>query len=86
MCDREENRGTIVKTRLAIDTAVELKRKVDLEEEKFEYKKPENLMDNIQYGNILHYLGPDLRYILDTSVCRLRDTLLIYYQSDNDAS
>ena len=37
-----------MKTRVAIDTAAELKRKVDLEEEKFAYQKTENLMVNIQ--------------------------------------
>ena len=46
--EREKNRSTSVKTRVAIDTAAELKRKVDLEEEKFAYQKPENLMVNIQ--------------------------------------
>ena len=37
--EREKNRSTSVKTRVAIDTAAELKRKVDLEEEKFAYQK-----------------------------------------------
>ena len=46
--EREKNRGTSIKTRVAIDTAAELKRKVDLEEEKFAYQKTENLMVNIQ--------------------------------------
>ena len=46
--EREKNRSTSVKTRVAIDTAAELKRKVDLEEEKFAYQKTENLMVNIQ--------------------------------------
>ena len=44
----EEEQNTSVKTRVAIDTAAELKRKVDLEDEKFAYQKPENLMVNIQ--------------------------------------
>ena len=46
--EREKNRGTSVKTRVAIDTAAVLKRKVDLEEEKVAYQKTENLMVNIQ--------------------------------------
>ena len=46
--EREKKWSTSVKTRIAIDTAAELKRKVDLEEEKFVYQKPENLMVNIQ--------------------------------------
>ena len=45
---KKKNRSTSVKTRVAIDTAAELKCKVDLEEEKFAYQKPENLMVNIQ--------------------------------------
>ena len=45
--EREKNRGTSIKTRVAIDTAAELKRKVDLEEEKFAYQKTENLMVEI---------------------------------------
>ena len=46
--EREKNRGTSVRTKAAIDTAIELKRKVDLEEKKFAYLKTENIMVNIQ--------------------------------------
>ena len=46
--EREKNRGTSVRSKAAIDTAIELKRKVDLEEKKFAYQKTENIMVNIQ--------------------------------------
>ena len=36
---KKKNRSTSVKTRVAIDTAAELKRNVKLEEEKFAYQK-----------------------------------------------
>ena len=46
--ERENNRGTSVRSKAAIDTAIEFKRKVDLEEKKFAYQKTENIMVNIQ--------------------------------------
>ena len=46
--EREKNRGTSVRSKAAIDTAIELKRKVDLEEKKKAYQKTENIMVNIQ--------------------------------------
>jgi len=42
--EREKDRGTNVRNKVAMDTASELKRRVDLEEQKFQYQKTENLM------------------------------------------
>ena len=46
--EREKDRGTNVRNKVAMVTASELKRRVDLEEQKFQYQKTENLMVNIQ--------------------------------------
>ena len=45
--EREKDRGTNVRNKVAMVTASELKRRVDLEEQKFKYQKTENLMVNI---------------------------------------